>query len=132
MRHTAASILLSRGVHVELVSAMLGHSTIVLTLDTHSHVIPVMHADAAAAMDSVFTAPKCVPDKRNHLPGKAQRSRRPAAERIAWALRGLRAWSGAARRRIVVAGNRHRAGRAGRRGGATTWQARRRGRWWWS
>ena len=34
MRHTAASILLSQGVHVKLVSEMLGHSTIVLTLDT--------------------------------------------------------------------------------------------------
>jgi integrase len=56
MRHTAASILLSRGVHVKLVSEMLGHSTIVLTLDTYSHVIPAMHADAAAAMDAVFSA----------------------------------------------------------------------------
>jgi integrase len=56
MRHTAASILLSRGVHVKLVSEMLGHSTIVLTLDTYSHVIPTMHGDAAAAMDAVFTA----------------------------------------------------------------------------
>jgi len=35
---------------------MLGHSSIVLTLDTHSHVIPAVHADAAAAMDAVVTA----------------------------------------------------------------------------
>ena len=56
LRHTAATILLSRGVHVKLVSEMLGHSTIVLTLDTYSHVIPAMHGDAAAAMDAVFTA----------------------------------------------------------------------------
>jgi integrase len=55
-RHTAASILLARGVHVKLVSEMLRHSTIVLTLDTYSHVISAMHADAAAAMDAVFTA----------------------------------------------------------------------------
>ena len=54
-RHTAASILLARGVHVKLVSEMLRHSTIVLTLDTYSHVISAMHADAAAAMDAVFT-----------------------------------------------------------------------------
>jgi integrase len=56
LRHTAASILLARGVHVKLVSEMLGHSTITLTLDTYSHVIPAMHADAAAAMDAVITA----------------------------------------------------------------------------
>jgi integrase len=56
MRHTAATILLVQGVHVKLVSEMLGHSTITLTLDTYSHVIPAMHGDAAAAMDTVFTA----------------------------------------------------------------------------
>jgi integrase len=56
LRHTAASILLSRGVHVKLVSERLGHSTIVLTLDTYSHVIPAMNADAAASMDAVFSA----------------------------------------------------------------------------
>jgi integrase len=56
MRHTAATILLSRGVHVKLVSELLGHATIVLTLDTYSHLIPAMHGDAAAAMDAVFTA----------------------------------------------------------------------------
>jgi integrase len=55
-RHTAATIRLAKGVNVKLVSEMLGHSTIVLTLDTYSHVIPAMHADAAAAMDAVFTA----------------------------------------------------------------------------
>ena len=47
---------LSKGVHVKLVSEMLGHATIVLTLDTYSHLIPAMHGDAAAAMDAVFTA----------------------------------------------------------------------------
>jgi integrase len=42
-------------VHVKFVSDMLGHSTIVLTLDTYAHVIPAMHGDAAA-MDAPFTA----------------------------------------------------------------------------
>jgi integrase len=56
MRHTAATMLLSRGVHVKLVSELLGHSSITLALDTYSHVIPVMHGDADAAMDAVFTA----------------------------------------------------------------------------
>ncbi|MCA9879237.1 MAG: tyrosine-type recombinase/integrase [Thermomicrobiales bacterium] len=56
LRHTAATILLAKGVHVKLVSEMLGHSTITLALDTYSHVIPAMHGDAAAAMDAMFSA----------------------------------------------------------------------------
>jgi integrase len=56
LRHTAATLLLSQGVHVKLVSEMLGHSTITLTLDTYSHLIPAMHGDAAAAMDAVLSA----------------------------------------------------------------------------
>jgi integrase len=56
MRHTAATILLTKGIHHKLVSDMLGHASAMLTLDTYSHVIPAMHADAAAAMDAVFTA----------------------------------------------------------------------------
>jgi integrase len=56
LRHTAATILFARGVHPKLVSDMLGHATITLTLDTYSHLIPAMHGDAAAAMDAVFSA----------------------------------------------------------------------------
>jgi len=56
LRHTAATVLLAKGVDVKLVSGMLGHSTILQTLDTYSHVIPAMHGDAAAAMDALFTA----------------------------------------------------------------------------
>jgi integrase len=56
MRHTVARMLLSRGVHVKVVSEMLGHATIVLTLDTYSHVIPAMQGDAAAAMDAILSA----------------------------------------------------------------------------
>jgi integrase len=33
---------------------MLGHATITLTLDTYSHLVPVLHAQAAAAMDALF------------------------------------------------------------------------------
>jgi integrase len=56
LRHTAAATLLAKGVHVKLVSEMLGHSSIVLILDTYSHFIPAMHGEAAAMMDAVFTA----------------------------------------------------------------------------
>ena len=42
--------------NVKLISEMLGHATITLTLDTYSHVIPAMHGEAAAAIDSILTA----------------------------------------------------------------------------
>ena len=56
LRHTAATLLLAQGVHPKVVSEMLGHATITLTLDTYSHLVPVMHAQAAAAMDAVLGA----------------------------------------------------------------------------
>ena len=55
LRHTAATLLLSKGVHPKVVSEMLGHSTITLTLDTYSHLIPVLHAQAAAVMDDLLS-----------------------------------------------------------------------------
>jgi hypothetical protein len=33
---------------------MLGHSTITLTLDTYSHVIPGLHSQAATEMQKLF------------------------------------------------------------------------------
>ncbi|MDP9472844.1 MAG: tyrosine-type recombinase/integrase, partial [Chloroflexota bacterium] len=56
LRHTAATLLLGQGVHPKVVSEMLGHTTITLTLDTYSHLVPVLHAQAAAAMDAVLGA----------------------------------------------------------------------------
>jgi integrase len=37
-------------------SEMLGHSSIIATLDTYAHVIHAMHGEAATAMDAVLTA----------------------------------------------------------------------------
>jgi integrase len=39
LRHSVASILLAHGVHPKVISEILGHATIALTLDTYSHVI---------------------------------------------------------------------------------------------
>jgi hypothetical protein len=33
---------------------MLGHSTVGLTLDTYSHLLPAKHQQAAAAMDAIL------------------------------------------------------------------------------
>lgn len=40
LRHTNASLLLAAGVHAKVIFERLGHSTISLTLDTYSHVLP--------------------------------------------------------------------------------------------
>ena len=40
LRHTAATLLLAQGIHPKIVQEMLGHSSITLTLDTYSHMLP--------------------------------------------------------------------------------------------
>lgn len=42
LRHSCATLLLSAEENPKVVSERLGHSTIVLTLDTYSHVLPTM------------------------------------------------------------------------------------------
>ena len=54
LRHTAATHLLVRGVHPKVVSEMLGHSSIAITLDTYSHVIPSLQAPVADHMQVLF------------------------------------------------------------------------------
>jgi integrase len=53
LRHTAATLLLGRGIHPKIVSEMLGHSQIAITLDLYSHVTPTMQREATAAMDAI-------------------------------------------------------------------------------
>jgi len=51
LRHTAATLLLLQDVHPKVVSEMLGHSSVSLTLDVYSHVLPDMQRDATLALD---------------------------------------------------------------------------------
>ena len=57
LRHTTATLLLLLGVHPKIVQALLGHSQIVVTLDTYSHVLPPLHEDAMHRLHCVLTAP---------------------------------------------------------------------------
>jgi integrase len=50
LRHSCATLLLSEGVHPKIVSDLLGHSQIGITLDLYSHVTATMQAVAAEAM----------------------------------------------------------------------------------
>ncbi|MCP4317731.1 MAG: site-specific integrase [Hyphomicrobiales bacterium] len=54
LRHTHATHLLRQGVHPKIVSERLGHSTIAITLDTYSHVLPGMQVDAVALVDAAL------------------------------------------------------------------------------
>jgi integrase len=51
LRHTAATLLLGQGVHPKIVSEMLGHSQIAITLDLYSHVTPTMQRQAVEALE---------------------------------------------------------------------------------
>lgn len=50
LRHTCATLLLLQGVNPKIVSELLEHSSVGLTLDRYSHVLPTMQQAAADAM----------------------------------------------------------------------------------
>jgi len=54
LRHTCASLMLSKGVHPKIVSEMLGHSTVAITLDIYSHVTPGLQEAAAKSLDALL------------------------------------------------------------------------------
>jgi integrase len=56
LRHTAATLLLLQRVHPKVVSEMLGHASIAITLDLYSHVLPDMQLEATAAMERIFSS----------------------------------------------------------------------------
>lgn len=56
LRHTAATLMLSAGVSPKVASERLGHSTIVLTMDTYSHVMPGMQQDAVERVERLLAA----------------------------------------------------------------------------
>jgi integrase len=55
LRHTCATLLLSRGHHPKLVQEVLGHSSVAMTLDRYSHVLPGMGDQTAAAMEAALS-----------------------------------------------------------------------------
>ncbi len=54
LRHTAATLLLAQGINVKVVSEMLGHADVSITLRIYAHVMPHMQQQAADAMDATF------------------------------------------------------------------------------
>ncbi len=53
LRHTSATLLLSKNVHPKIVQTMLGHATVGFTLDVYSHFLPSMMKGAISAMEDL-------------------------------------------------------------------------------
>lgn len=54
LRHSAATLLLSVGVHPKVVQEILGHSRISMTLDVYSHVLPNIQQEAMQKLNKVL------------------------------------------------------------------------------
>ena len=55
LRHTHATMLLKQGVNPKIVQERLGHSSIKVTMDTYSHVLPDMQRQAVEALSRLLT-----------------------------------------------------------------------------
>lgn len=54
LRHSCATLLLSAGINPKIVSERLGHASIVLTLDTYSHLLPDMQQAASDKLEKIL------------------------------------------------------------------------------
>lgn len=54
LRHGHATMALRAGIHPKIVSERLGHSSVAITLDVYSHVIPSMQREAAEAVAAML------------------------------------------------------------------------------
>ena len=54
LRHSAATLLLTMGVHVKVVQELLGHSSITVTLNVYSHVLPSLQQDVMNKISGLF------------------------------------------------------------------------------
>lgn len=52
-----ATLLLAEGVHPKMVSEMLGHTEVGITLNLYSHVMPAMHESATGALGRLLDQP---------------------------------------------------------------------------
>ena len=77
LRHGAATLALAAGVDLRVVQDMLGHSSIVLTADTYTSVLPAVAHTAAEKVAALIIQAGClVPGTRRHRRREAKRTRR--------------------------------------------------------
>lgn len=58
LRHTCATLLLLQGINPKVVSERLGHSSVMMTLDTYSHVLPQMQDAATDSLEELLFSNK--------------------------------------------------------------------------
>jgi integrase len=54
LRHSAATLLLSLGIHPKVVQELLGHTQISITMDVYSHVLLGMQQDAMGKLNEAL------------------------------------------------------------------------------
>jgi integrase len=54
LRHSCATLMLAAGIHPKVVSERLGHSSITITLDVYSHVLPNLQVEASETLAEVM------------------------------------------------------------------------------
>jgi integrase len=54
LRHSAATLPLGLGIHPKIVSAMLGHSQVAITLNLYSYVMATMQQEAVQAFEGLL------------------------------------------------------------------------------
>lgn len=57
LRHTAATLLLVAGIPAKVVSGRLGHSSVTLTLDVYSHILPELEQSATEGLRGLLYPP---------------------------------------------------------------------------
>ena len=55
-RHTCASLLIAAGVNVKTLSVILGHSSVLISLDRYGHLFPGSEQEAGALLDRYLAA----------------------------------------------------------------------------
>ena len=83
-RHTAATLLLSEGVHPRVVMEVLGHAQMRTTTDTYSHVMPALGRDAADRMGSAVELTWHRSCSSGHHAGTRDDQGRSPDRRTAW------------------------------------------------
>jgi integrase len=56
LRHGCVTLLLAKGVPDRVITEVLGHAEIGVTMNTYAHVLPVLRQEAADAKDELFGA----------------------------------------------------------------------------
>jgi integrase len=77
LRHTAATLALQAGVPVKVVSEMLGHRSVAITLDVYAHVLPHMQEEAAQRLAALLESGKSGEASNRHTTGTQVEETKP-------------------------------------------------------